>query len=81
LVLAHHCKSGTTASAEAIRCFLLSHQLVVVAAVDRHPQLVVLVVAAVKVLLVQMALLVRATRVATVALMVVVVVAVLVLLA
>jgi amino acid permease len=81
LVLGRHCKLGTTASTEAIRCFLLLHQLVGVAALDRHPQLVVLVVAAVKVLLAQTELLVRATRVATVALMVVVVVVVLVLLA
>jgi hypothetical protein len=54
---------------------------VAVVVVSRLPQLVVLVVAALKVLLAQTELLVRATRVATVALMVVVVVAVLVLLA
>jgi hypothetical protein len=70
LVLGRHCKSGTTASTEAIRCFLLLHQLVAVAAVNPRPQLVVLAVALVKVLLVQMALLVRATRVATVVLVV-----------
>jgi hypothetical protein len=62
LVLAHHCKSGTTASTEAIRCFLLSHQLAVAAAVERRRKSAVRVVVGVRAQQAQMAQQVKVSK-------------------